>query len=203
MTGSAPFRNSADAVPKSSGAHIVVSGGRPIALTGFMASGKSTIGKLLASSLGLEFMDLDLLIERKTGTSVAEIFSRDGEAAFRKLELSALAECTMISHPFILACGGGMLTLPEARSILARSYLRIWLDCPLEVILDRLVSHDTERCSRPLASGRSWESRLAALYEDRREIYKQNCDIAFDIRSGESAEESALRLSALVRGLAS
>ena len=64
---------------------------RRIVLTGFMGAGKTTVGRLLAESLGWEFLDLDAHIEQRTGATVPELFARDGEPAFRRLESTALA----------------------------------------------------------------------------------------------------------------
>lgn len=77
-----------------------------IVLTGFMGSGKTTVGRLLASRLGWDFLDLDDEITRRVGISVPEIFVRDGEAAFRREEAAALADCLQRSQ-LVLALGGG------------------------------------------------------------------------------------------------
>jgi 3-dehydroquinate synthase len=90
---------------------------RPLVLTGFMGTGKTTVGRLVARRCGLEFVDLDEEIERRCGRAIPEIFSEDGEAAFRRLEAEALEEA-LRREPAILATGGGALLSLENRALL-------------------------------------------------------------------------------------
>lgn len=174
---------------------------RPVALLGFMASGKSAIGSRLAARLGADFVDLDALIEAGAGMSIARIFASEGEAAFRRLELEALRRCSRLPLPEVVACGGGIVTVPAARDLLASSFLRVWLDCPLELALDRLERDREERRIRPLAAGEDWRQRLGSLFESRLPLYRDNCDLVLEIRPSEGADELAERLAYLISAL--
>ena len=88
---------------------------RPLLLSGFMATGKTTVGRLVAQAVRVDFVDLDEMVEQRTGVSVAELFARDGEAAFRKLERTALRELLAQKRPLVVALGGGALLPPPTR----------------------------------------------------------------------------------------
>lgn len=90
---------------------------RPIFLIGFMCSGKTTLGRALASRTGMRFIDLDQMIEQEQGMSVKSIFSSLGETEFRRLEADALARVSMMSD-VIIACGGGTPCSPGAMELM-------------------------------------------------------------------------------------
>lgn len=131
-----------------------------IFLTGFMAAGKTTVGRELAALLGASFIDLDRAIEEHAGASVAEIFSRDGEDGFRRLEREALERVTAAgADPLVVATGGGTMTDERNRRLMAESGLVVWLDPDFEVLSDRLTRavagerplfHDPEQARRLL-----------------------------------------------------
>src|SRR5437660_1222425 len=123
---------------------------RSIFLTGFMGSGKTTLGKILANRLQWEFIDLDELIIERAGRSIPEIFSEFGEAHFRLLEREALRSLAARS-PAVVALGGGVFVSDENRALVAEQGISIWLDCDLDEILKRLGNDKT----RPLYSGKS------------------------------------------------
>jgi shikimate kinase len=111
-----------------------------IVLTGFMGAGKSTVGRLLATKLGWQFLDIDHEIEAKAGMTIAEIFETEGEFRFRHRESSAIARalgrtCTVI------ALGGGAPEILANRLLLeqTRDTAVIFLDAPFEVLFDRCV----------------------------------------------------------------
>lgn len=106
-------------------------------LTGFMASGKSTVGPILANTLGWNFYDLDGLIEIKSGKSVREIFERDGELAFRNLEKETLMEVSSLEK-FIIALGGGTIIEPGNLEIIKSSGLLIYLESSPEETYKRV-----------------------------------------------------------------
>jgi shikimate kinase len=138
-----------------------------IYLAGFMGSGKSTIGRLLAERLGWHFADLDTEIEAAERMSIVEIFEKRGEAEFRRLERETMRERVRAIErgwPTVVALGGGAIVEPEGWALVENNGIVIWLDCPLETVRRRveLTGH------RPLA--RDPES-LARLYETRRESY--------------------------------
>lgn len=137
-----------------------------IALTGFMGSGKSTVGRLVADALGCPFLDLDRLIEKKAGRDIPAIFAADGEKGFRRLEKQVL-EQTVAKYAegtAVLALGGGTVTVPGAPALLQEKTLCIYLKATLETLQERLEGQ-TE--GRPLA-GEGLAERLPArlpLYE--------------------------------------
>ena len=145
-----------------------------IALTGFMGSGKSTVGALLADTLGCPFIDLDDLIVKKAGRSIPEIFAADGERGFRRLEKQAL-ETTVARYAentVVLALGGGTVTVPGAIRLLQEKTLCIYLQASLEALQARLEGQ-TE--GRPLA-GEGFAERLAA----REPLYEQAAHVTID-----------------------
>jgi shikimate kinase len=118
---------------------------RIIALAGFMGSGKTTVGSLLASQLAWRFVDLDARIEEAAGLRITEIFERLGEPTFRQIEgqqlLQALGESAEQAAPMILALGGGTYAQPSNVELLRASGCAVvWLDCPMEVLLARCAT---------------------------------------------------------------
>lgn len=138
-------------------------------LVGFMGSGKSAVGHLLADELGWSFADIDEDIEKAEHTSIAEIFDTRGEQEFRILERDAIrkrvreVEC---GRPMVLALGGGAFVDPENRKLLEERGVTIWLDCPFSRICARLNG----QTQRPLARD---PEKFRQLFDDRRDCYSQ------------------------------
>jgi shikimate kinase len=108
-----------------------------IYLLGFMGSGKSTVGSLLASALGWPFIDLDTLIEAGQRLSIKEIFENSGEPFFRQIEYAALTEASK-SEPAVIALGGGTFAQPPNVDLIRESGgTTVWLDCPPEILRAR------------------------------------------------------------------
>lgn len=153
-----------------------------IILTGFMGSGKSTIGKMLAESVGLPFADLDQEIEEGEKCTIPDIFSNLGERAFRNLEQKYLQKQFGAGGSLILASGGGTIQEPEAERIIrSKAALVVNLDTPLEEILQRVG----EGRGRPMIYQQG-EARLRQLYEQRRPGYLQQADLV--VRSADRPE---------------
>lgn len=137
-----------------------------IFLTGFMGAGKSTVGMLLARRLGMPFVDLDRLIEERTGRTIADLFERSGEPAFRRLERSAVEEVARWGGPHVVATGGGVLEDPSNLAAMERAGTVVWVYCDFERCVQR-ARRDGE--VRPLLrvgggdhgdeAGRRWEAR--------------------------------------------
>lgn len=160
-------------------------------LVGFMGSGKTSVGRCLAREMGFRFVDLDEEIETARGLSVAEIFEREGEAEFRRLESAALRRVGVL-HEVVVATGGGTLTRWENRDFIKRTGVSVWLDAPLDVMLERC----RDGVRRPLLSS---PERMAELLEERLPGYR-----AADLRAdaaAESPEAAARRIAALVAAL--
>ena len=120
-------------VPAPAGLHRIV-------LMGYMGAGKTSVGRLLARSLGWTFLDLDTHIEARTGSSVPELFAQHGEAHFRRLESSALANA--LAHPAtVLALGGGTPEALTNRLLLEQTpgTALIYLEAPFPVLFDRCM----------------------------------------------------------------
>ena len=155
-----------------------------ITLTGFMGSGKTTVGKVLADFLGCPFMDLDDLIVKKAGKSIPEIFAEDGEPAFRQLEARLLRQTVekYTENTVVLALGGGAVTAPASAALLREKTVCIYLRATLETLQSRL---EGETAGRPLADA-SLADRLAA----REPLYEQTAHVIIDT-DGLSPEEIA------------
>lgn len=143
---------------------------RRIVLTGFMGAGKSTVGSLLALRLGWRFLDSDCVVEARAGMTVAEIFARAGEPAFREMEAAAIRESAP-GEATVLALGGGALETAATREFLASlpDCALIFLDAPLETLVER-CGGDAEGPVRPILADRV---RLAERYTTRLTWYRQ------------------------------
>lgn len=154
-----------------------------IYLVGFMGSGKSTIGANLAKELGWPFIDLDQEIEDQQGRPISEIFADLGEKTFREIETSVLRErlqTVQCGMPAVIALGGGTFVQPQNWDLLEDNGVTVWLDCPFELVKQRIGSAET----RPL--GRDTEA-LARLFTDRVPLYQRA-----DYRVDASADDAAL-----------
>ncbi len=143
---------------------------RPIYLVGMMGVGKSTVGPLLAARLGRDFVDTDLEIERRTGRAVADIFDRDGEAAFRRLEAEAVEAAS--SEPAVIALGGGAIVQPGALERLCGRGDLVYLRASAELLLERIG----DPSNRPLLAGlgeAECAARLRSLLDERRPFYER------------------------------
>jgi shikimate kinase len=108
-----------------------------IFLTGFMGSGKSTIGPILANTLGFEYIDVDHYIEQRTHKRVAEIFSSEGEQAFRALERDALLELLKLTN-CVISLGGGTIANEEHCQLVLKKAILVYLKLSLEEIIQRV-----------------------------------------------------------------
>jgi len=146
-----------------------------IFLIGPMGAGKTTIGRMLARSLGVQFIDSDREIEQRTGVSIPMIFEYEGEAGFRKRESEIIGVLTEKS-PIVLATGGGGVLLPDNRTMLKERGFVVYLQCAVERQLER-THNDTHR---PLLKTADPRSRLQELYQVRDPIYRQLADYTVD-----------------------
>ena len=141
-----------------------------IVLIGFMGSGKTSVGKILARQIHKNFMDVDSIIEKEQGSSISEIFQNKGEEYFRSLEQKCIDKLTQ-STGQVIATGGG---LPIYCSI-PKNSLIIYIETSFEVILNRLPKK--ERDKRPLFYD---ESKAKALFDERINIYKEQATFCVD-----------------------
>ena len=147
---------------------------RMVCLTGFMGSGKSTVGRLLAAQLAWHFIDLDSEIERHTGLAISQIFEQKGEAIFRYIEHECLTRvlgwASERDARVVLALGGGTFAQPRNAALVRNAdtpgVAVIWLDCAIESLLQRCVLMG----DRPLFRN---ETSFRRLYEERLPYYRQ------------------------------
>ena len=176
-----------------------------IYLTGFMASGKSTVGPILANSLGYDFVDIDTVIEAAQQKAVRDIFREHGEQHFRDLEREIIAGLVMRDH-LVIALGGGTLTDPVNLRAIKSTGVLVYLKVPPDEILKR-VQHRTDR---PLLTGPGGErlapaelrERVLALYEAREPLYS-NADIVVEAdeqRLGLTVDKVVKLLMPFLRG---
>lgn len=141
-----------------------------VVLTGFMATGKTVVGHIVARRLGRPFVDTDMEIERRTGLSVREIFARHGEAFFRQQEAALVKELAE-RRGLVIATGGGTLTNPTNLALLKAGGVIVALTARPEVIAARI--RDPEE--RPLLAGRRGPelvARVEELMTRRKEVYE-------------------------------
>lgn len=147
----------------------------PVALTGYMGSGKSSVGRILAHRLGWEFVDLDRAIEREAGRKIPEIFSHSGEQHFRDLEHHLLVEALKGPAERVVACGGGVVVRPENRECLEK-VATVFLREDLNVLYER-----TRRPGRPLRGGGPEE--FEKRYRERLPFYREVADVEVEVRN--------------------
>ncbi len=137
---------------------------RPLFLVGFMGSGKSRIGRLVAGDTGWRFVDSDRWIEKTAGCSIREFFSSRGEKAFRALERQVVAEISALEN-VVVSLGGGVFEDAGNRARLMATGIVVWLDAPLHVIRSRLgrSSHRPLWPSDPEEQEALFRSRRTAL----------------------------------------
>ena len=147
-----------------------------IVLSGFMGSGKSTIGRRLAAALGMKFVDMDRYIEEKTGLKVREIFDRFGEAHFRALETETVRALSARAD-YVVATGGGTLMRPEnVEAFHAGGGTVYFLDVPLAALQERLKNDRR----RPLLQVPDRRAVIERLLSERRPQYLESADVVVD-----------------------
>jgi shikimate kinase len=162
-------------------------------LIGMMGSGKTSVGELVSRQLGsYTFLDTDATLEAATKRTVADIFEKDGEAAFRELEGSIMEQVAAYVR-LVVATGGGVVTRQQNWASL-RQGIVVWLDPDVETLTARLSSGD-EAGKRPLLQAGDVGATLAATLEKRREFYEQ-CDVRVSIQGEENASDTAARVVA-------
>lgn len=124
----------------------------PVFIIGYMASGKTTFGKVLASKLNIPFIDLDEYIEEKTGNTISGIFAEKGEEEFRKIERDLLKQACGENDKCILACGGGTPCHFDNMEFLNQNGVTVFLETSTPVLISRLQA---ENQKRPIVAGLS------------------------------------------------
>jgi shikimate kinase len=151
---------------------------KTLVLVGMMGAGKTSVGRRLASTLGVPFRDADVEIEAAAGCTINEIFARFGEPAFRDGERKVIARL-LTDPPHILAAGGGAFVDPETRQRIKESAVSVWLRAPLELLIQRVTRKD----NRPLLRNADSRGTLERLLREREPIYAE-ADIVVESDEG-------------------
>ncbi|GEL77346.1 shikimate kinase [Tenuibacillus multivorans] len=154
---------------------------KPIALIGFMGSGKTTVGQALSNELNHTFLDTDRLIESHTKKSIPQLFETYGEAFFREQETETLKNLSS-KHLIVIATGGGIVEREENRLLLQEEFLTIFLETQFESIVKRIG----EDSSRPLWQQSLKERQL--MFDKRQELYRQSASLSIST-DGRSVQE--------------
>ncbi len=158
-----------DLVAAGSDAAIVAAlGRRSLVLVGMMGAGKSSIGRKLASRLGLPFVDADAEIELAAGMSISDIFAKHGEPYFRAGEARVIARL-LDGGPQVLATGGGAFMNPETRAAVRAKAISLWLKAEYEVLLRRIK----RRSDRPMLKTEDPAETLKQLLKEREPVYAE------------------------------
>ena len=146
-----------------------------IILVGFMGSGKSSLGRLIAKKSGRRFADTDQMIVQSEGQEISQIFKTHGEGYFRRLETSVL-QTLPPGGGLVLATGGGIVTTPENIPLLREQGFVVWLQADEEEIFKR-VSRNSQR---PLLQTENPRKTIADLLAKRRPLYEASCHFSLD-----------------------
>jgi shikimate kinase len=155
---------------------------RIVALVGIMGAGKSSLGRRLATVLGVPFVDSDVEVVSAAGCSIPEIFQRYGEPAFRDCERRVM-ERLLSGPPHILATGGGAFMNADIRAHIKASAVSMWISAPLDVLLMRVQRKD----DRPLLKQGNPREILAKLLKEREPIYAE-ADLHVESKDAPHAE---------------
>ena len=147
-----------------------------VALIGFMGSGKTAVGQVLAERLHKQFVEMDSLIEQKAGKSIPEIFQQDGEIGFRELEIEVAKEVADKKNT-IIACGGGIVLNKINIDRLRKECIIVYLTASPGVILKRISDDKNER---PLLTVTDRASQIKELLRFRQPFYERAADIKID-----------------------
>lgn len=168
---------------------------KKILLVGYMASGKSTVGKVLANELGIEYLDLDKLIEQKNDKTVPEIFAEDGEIFFRKQEHQLLHEWIQKPESFVLSLGGGTPCYANNHLVFEQEdVLSVYLKAKVSTLVDRI---EADGDNRPLLSNISDIKSYVGQHVLERSYYYNQAQFAINT-DDKSVEEIVNEIKSLL-----
>jgi shikimate kinase len=154
--------------------------GEHLLLVGMMGAGKTTTGQMVAHRLGRPYLDTDDEVERRAGAAVSEVFSSQGEGAFRRLEADVLEVALASEVPSVVSVGGGAVLDPANRAALRHSGTVVWLRARPETLGARLG----DAIDRPLLAASVGDDRqleLARICADRTELYDEVATVVVDV----------------------
>ncbi len=162
-----------------------------VVLTGFMGTGKSTVGQRLADRLGYRFVDTDRLIEERKGP-IADLFANEGEAVFRALEAEVARDLGSRTG-LVVATGGRLMLDPANAAALGNGASVICLAASVDTILERVLG-DPSGLERPLLAGPDPAGRIAELLAERAEGYRRFVPVATDGRTVDEVVDAIIAL---------
>ena len=168
-------------------------GPRRVALLGLRGAGKSTVGRLLAQRLGVEFEELDALVEEAAGLPLSELFAVHGEAYYRRVERECLLRLLRGPGGFVVAAGGGVVTDPETYALLAQGCTTVWLKARPEEHMARVAAQGD---LRPMARRSDAMTELEGILARRAPLYAR-ADHAVDTSGAPPAKVADRVLAAL------
>ncbi|MGI6537384.1 MAG: shikimate kinase [Caldicoprobacterales bacterium] len=159
-----------------------------IFLIGFMGTGKTTIGQILAKNIGMEWLDLDCLIEQQVGETISDIFTSRGERWFRNKETEILEKVSRKPN-IVLSTGGGVVLNPNNIELMKKKGMVVALTAEVNTLWERLKGNS----NRPLLQGKNPKNALVQLYIERETFYnKGHFSIQVDNRSPENIAEDII-----------
>ena len=170
---------------------------KKVILTGYRATGKSTVGRILADKLGWLFMDTDREIEKREGCSIAQMVAEQGWDFFRGLERDILLELVPVQN-IVIACGGGAILHKDAWETLKAVSLVVWLTADPETICQRLAADSRTADQRPALTDSDIFNEVREVLAQRQPLYRQgsHLEIATTIPAAEIADQIAAELAA-------
>ncbi len=150
-----------------------------IALIGLRGSGKSTVGRELASLLSGQCVDTDRLVVETAGKSIARIFEEEGEAGFRRRERDAIMQ-VVTTPPAVISVGGGAVLSEQNVGALRQVATIVWLTAPVDVLWERICADTGAADSRPPLTEHTGRAELGLLESERTPIYENAADLTVD-----------------------
>ena len=172
-----------------------------IYLTGFRGTGKTSVGSMLARSLGRTVIDLDGVVTANAGKSISEIFEAGGEVAFRDLESNALESVSQTENA-VISLGGGAILRAENRAIIRSTGVCVWLESDAETIAQRLQQDDVTCQQRPALTTLDELQEIRELLQARHSLYQEAADYRIDT-VGKTIEQVAKQVMELLMDNAS
>ena len=168
-----------------------------ILLIGYRGTGKSTVGKLVAAQLGMQFLDADAELERRAGQSIRDIFASGGEATFRELEAVVLGDL-LRGDQQVVALGGGAVLRPENRtSIKADHNCAIWLQAAATTLHERIAADASTAQRRPNLTAGGGLAEVERLLAAREPLYRECASFTVDTE-GKTPEQIAAEVVSLL-----
>ncbi|MGW8160703.1 MAG: shikimate kinase [Desulfobulbales bacterium] len=170
-----------------------------IILTGYRATGKSSIGKILADLIGFEFVDTDQAIEKRQGETIAEMVSRGGWDLFRRKEEDMLLELAR-SRNKVIATGGGSVIHQKAWTRLRKNGLVIWLKADVKTICQRLAADNDTEDLRPALTEMGTMDEISMVLSERQPLYEKSSDLTINTEGKTPDEIAEFILAVLQKG---